>query len=140
MIVRSRKFMPQGEVTGELLEGVVREHMRSAPRYKKLKDYYLGQTDIMKRTRAPGLPNNRVSHGFARYIVTVTAGYLVCQGVSYKAEEAQKEALGEVLSAYRAGDIASVDIENARSAAIYGRGICRAWAAKVARWNGREKS
>ena len=73
--------MPEGAVTGELLEGVVREHFSLTDRYRRLKEYYLGKTDIGKRSRAPGLPNNRLSHAFARYIVTVTAGYLVGQGI-----------------------------------------------------------
>ena len=123
MIVRNRKFLVEGEVTGELLDGVVKEHMVATGRYKRLKEYYLGKTDILRRARAPGLPNNRVSHAFARYIVTITAGYLVGQGIGYRADEAGREALERVMEAYRKGDISAVDIENARNAAIYGRGI-----------------
>lgn len=123
MIVRSGKLLAGGEVTGELLEGAVQEHLASAERYRRLKDYYLGKTDILQRARAPGLPNNRLSHAFARYIVTVTAGYLVGQGIGYKADESSRGALRRVLDAYRKSDIGAVDIENARNAAIYGRGI-----------------
>ena len=123
MILRSRKFMPSGEVTGALLEGAVKEHLAQSDRYKRLREYYLGSTDVLHRRRAPGLPNNRLSHAFARYIVTVTAGYLVGSGIGYRSEEGSEEALRQVLDAYRAGDIPSVDIENARNAAIYGKGV-----------------
>lgn len=123
MIVRSEKHLSGGEVGAALLAGVVAEHRLRADRYKRLRDYYLGKTDILRRRRAPGLPNNRVSHAFARYIVTVTVGYLVGEGVGYKAADSEKAALERVLSAYRAGDVGSVDVENARNAAIYGRGV-----------------
>ena len=115
--------MPGGEVTGALLEGVLKEHGRQAERYKRLREYYLGKTEILSRRRAPGLPNNRISHPFARYIVTVTTGYLTGQGVSYKTDEEDSDTLGQILEMYRAADIASVDVENARAAAIYGRGV-----------------
>ena len=123
MIVRSRKWMPDGQVTGPLLEGVLREHGRKAERYRRLREYYLGKTDILDRRRAPGLPNNRVSHPFARYIVTVTTGYLAGQGVNYRTDGENREALRQIGEMYRAADIPSVDVENARNAAIYGRGV-----------------
>ena len=123
MIVRNAAYMKDGEVTGELLKGAVSEHMRNAARYRRLSDYYHGRTDILGRRRAPGLPNNRLSHPFARYIVTVTVGYLVGHGIDYKADESAREALNALKDAMRLCDIGSVDTENARNAAIYGMGI-----------------
>ncbi len=123
MIVRSAKYLKDGEVSAELLEGVLREHAQHLARYKLLRDYYLGKTRVLGRERQPGLPNNKISHAFARYIVTLTVGYLVGQGVGYKAEDSQKEALARVMELYRLCDIGSEDVENARNAAICGKGV-----------------
>ncbi|MBR4236385.1 MAG: phage portal protein [Clostridia bacterium] len=123
MITRNRSCARGDTVDAATLRGVLDEHAAHAERLKKLKRYYLGETDIVKRRRAPGLPNNRISHAFARYIVTVSVGYLVGESVGYKTDTDQKAALDEVLAAYRECDAAAVDTENARNAAIYGRGI-----------------
>lgn len=123
MIVRAKNGMDGGQVTAEMLRGVLAEHAGQKERLRRLKEYYLGKTEILKRVRAAGLPNNRIAHAFARYIVTVTVGYLVGEGVGYQAAGADRSALDGVLRAYRSADIGSVDTENARNAAIYGKGV-----------------
>lgn len=127
MIVRSAAAVSGGRVTGELVKSVVEEHLNACGRLRRLKAYYLGETDVLKRKRAPGLPNNRVAHAFARYIVTVTTGYLVGEGVGYQTDEENREGLSRVTDAYRACDIGCADVENARNAAIYGKGVELIW-------------
>ncbi len=114
---------PSLPITPSLLRGVLDEHALALPRLKRLKSYYLGKTDILNRARAAGLPNNRVPHTFARYIVMVTSGYLAGESVGYKTDDSNRAALDGLLACYREACVPAVDIENARCAAIYGKGV-----------------
>lgn len=122
MIVRSKRA-----VRGGLRPGVVRacveEFLLERPRLDRLKRYYDGAHDIEARQREPGLPNARLAHGFPRYICTMAAGYLIGNPVEYAAPEAQKAALDGVLEHYRLCSADSVDVELARQAGLYGRGV-----------------
>lgn len=78
MIVRSKQHLePNGLPPPEMLASVIAEHQAGLPRLERLQKYYMGDGDIMHRTRSPGMPNNRIAHPFARYITAVSAGYLV---------------------------------------------------------------
>jgi len=122
MITRAENCI-EGGLTPLVLDSVIEEHLRGAERLRKLRRYYMGRTDILKRERGLGLPNNRVAHAFARYIVTVTSGYLVGEKVGYEPCGCDENALEAVKNALLEADCASVDAENARSAAIFGRGV-----------------
>ncbi len=123
MLTLPEAALQNGEITGAQLSDILTRHAQALPRYARLRSYYLNQNDILSRTRAPGLPNHCVPHAFARYIVLVTSGYLVGESVGYKTDDKNREALDALLSCYRESDIPSVDIENARNAAIYGKGV-----------------
>lgn len=116
-------------ITPELISGAVTEFMREVrPRLQRLRDYYDGNSAIKQRVRAPGLPNNRLSHAFPRYITTMASGYLAGQPVKYsmaEGEDAKSDAALEALAeAYRLSDMDSVDNELAKDASIYGKGVC----------------
>jgi len=69
------------------------------------------------------LPNNRLSHAFARYIVTVASGYLAGGSVQYTAGDENAAGLEELQRAYAHADCQSVDMELAKCASLYGRGV-----------------
>ena len=84
MIQRSRAYLDSdGMPSGAMLQSVLKEHIARLPRLEKLRRYYEGDNDILRRTRATGLPNNRIAHPFGRYIASVTAGYLIGQPAAY---------------------------------------------------------
>lgn len=123
MIIRSREFLDASGVPPlEMLSSVIAEHMNGLPRLEKLKAYYMARNDIRNRQRASGMPNNRISHAFARYITTVTAGYLVGKPVSYSAAT-ESATLDAIQDNFKRNSIAAVDSENARNASIYGKGV-----------------
>lgn len=126
MITRSREYMPQtpGEpLPGVLLLGALEEWRRDLPRLERLRRSYENDRDILRRTRLSHLPNNRIAHGYAKYIVTMSAGYMIGKPVSYAAPKGMEKALQAVTDEYARTDIDSVDIELARHAAIYGRAV-----------------
>ena len=107
----------------EAVRACVQEFLMGGPRLERLKRYYDGRHDIESRERASGLPNYRLAHDYPRYISTMAAGYLIGRPVSYEADGAQQAALDEVMECYRRCAADSVDVELARSASIFGRGV-----------------
>ena len=122
MIKRAARYLVNGMPSDTMLRSVLKEHMQNLPRLNMLGKYYRGESDIKGRERAKGLPNNKIAHPFARYIVSVATGYLIGQPVSYSADD-QGAALQPITDAFDKCSIASVDAENARHASIYGRAV-----------------
>ena len=122
MITRNRNML-SNEVLPDAVRACVREFLADAPRLKSLRDAYDGRRDICERERAAGLPNNRLVHDFPRYICTMAVGYLIGNPVQYEADDAARPALDALLEAYRDAAADSVDVELARSASLYGRGV-----------------
>lgn len=91
------------------------------PRLARLRAYYDGEAPISHRRRVHGAPNNRLSHPFARYLVTMASGYLAGCPVRY-ASETQPEALAATMAAYRAANSDNLDAELAAQASLYGVG------------------
>ena len=136
MIIRPK--WRQGDGPDEAtLDACLREHLARLPRLEKLKRYYDGRHDVLARRREPGLPNNRLAHGFPRYITAMASGYLIGSPVVYQPRDPgdarAAAALDALLAAYRAGSIDSVDAELARNASIYGRAVELVYADERAR-------
>ena len=124
MIQRPAGKWDMGIPPREVLKSCMEEHLKRLPKLSRLKAYYDGQHEISRRQRASGMPNNRLSHGFPRYISTMASGYLIGRPVGYGAEgEEEQAALEGVLAAYRNCDVDSVDAELARVASVYGRAV-----------------
>ena len=122
MIKRAERYLVDGMPTDTMLRSVLQEHAGNIPRLTMLRDYYRGKSAITKRERAKGLPNNRIAHPYARYIVSVATGYLIGQPVAYTSDE-HEDALQPITDAFDKCSIKSIDTENARHAAVYGRGV-----------------
>lgn len=79
----------------KLIDRFKREYL---PRYARDQSYYAVQTQILKRTMTDGKPNNRLAHGFCRYITNMATSYFMGKPIRYQVEDpAYKEALEEVL-------------------------------------------
>lgn len=115
MITRPVGYAPTAEAVREILA----EHDLSQTRLTNLYNYFIGQHDITVRTRTTGLPNNLLVHGYPHYIATMTSGYLVGNPVKYESETP----LDDLMDAFSAADVQSVDNELALEAAIYGKGV-----------------
>ena len=124
MIVRDRDI----DLNAQTVKGVLAEFEKDVrPRLKKLGEAYAGKGPITTRTRASGLPNNRLAHAFPRYIVTMASGYLVGKPVTYR-DDKQEEAVEELDKLYKQSNMDSVDAELAADASIYGKAVCICYA------------
>lgn len=122
MIVRPAEYLINGLPTDRMLRSVMAEHNQNLQRLKRLRAYYDGDAPIMYRERTKGLPNNRIAHPVARYIANITSGYLVGNPVGYTMPD-KNGTLDAILTTFKRVSVSSVDAENARNAAIYGRGV-----------------
>lgn len=60
----------------------------SNKRFKMLNDYFYNNNDINNRTFTdPSLPNNKLSHCFAKYISTISTAYFMGKGLKYEADD-----------------------------------------------------
>lgn len=119
MITRDKANLKNG-LSGRLLQGCLNEHLRGTEKLTRLQNAYLLRAPITRRERAEGLPNHCLAHAYARYIVTIASSYLVGAAVSYQGEGPGAEALRR---AYRETNAAGVDVELARQASLYGKGV-----------------
>ncbi len=69
------------------------------PRYHKLEKYYQVKNEILSRTMDNGKPNNRLAHGFAKYISNMATSYFMGKPVRYMVEDEEfKSALNGILN------------------------------------------
>lgn len=118
MITRDRAFL-EGGLSGRLLQGCLQEHLRRTEHYHRLRNAYLLNSPP-GQPRAEGLPDHRLFHAYARYIVTIASSYLTGSAISYQGETAGLPALRK---AYLSANTAGVDSELARQASLYGKGV-----------------
>ena len=116
MIIRDRQYLDNKD----LIKGCIKEHQDGLERMDMLYRAYKGDADILKRTMLNGLPNNQLVHSYPRYIVAIAAGYLVGTPVNYQAETAK---LDDLLDAYKAARVDSIDSELAKDASLYGKAV-----------------
>lgn len=124
MIVRNKGYVfnADGAPNGKTLLNSIQEFRAGLDRMHTLEAAYKNEHAICNRVRDKKLPNNRMAHGYAKYITTLASGYLIGEPIAYTAADAndQNDALQPILEAYRHTDIDSVDGELATAASIYG--------------------
>lgn len=72
---------------------------REIPRFNKLEKYYNTQNSILSRKQKKQKPNNKLAHGFAKYITTMATGYFMGKPVRFDIkDEALKSYITDILS------------------------------------------
>lgn len=121
MITRDAAWIKDG-ISVKMLKGVLVEHDKRKEELDKLRDYYDGKHDILKRIKDERNSNNKLVINHAKYITDLASAYLIGNPVSY-ADDTQQNALDSVMESYDHGNIESVDAELAKHASIYGRAV-----------------
>ena len=120
IITLNRSAVSGGVPTPAAINECVRAFRRDLPRLSRLARYFDGRHDILARARLAGLPNNRLTHAYPRYIAQVSASYLLGEPVRVDGPEPGASALRELLIQASAD---SVDLEIAIAQAVFGRGV-----------------
>ena len=72
-------------ISGEIICALIARHETENERLNRLMGYYLGNHDIISRTRSNDkIANNRIVCNHAKYIVDMIKSYLVGNPVAYK--------------------------------------------------------
>lgn len=102
------KIQPNTDITPELVGKIIERFLKEElPRLQQLEKYYHAENDILKRKMDTGKPNNRIAHGFARYITNMATGYFMGEGIRHELDDEEfKKRLTGVLSQNNTKDIA----------------------------------
>lgn len=113
------KVSPGIEPSEDLVTRIIDRHIKKyLPRFQRLEEYYKVENQITNRQLPPDKPNNRIPHGFAKYITNMATGYFMGQGVRFEADdENYKEKLSLILEKNAASD---VNFETAKEASKKG--------------------
>lgn len=101
------------DLTPELISSLITRYKQNeVPRIKKLYNYYLGNSDIKKRTMSDSTkPNNKIDNNFAGYITDTVNGYFMGSPVRYQSQN--KELMTELQKIF---DKSHEETHNARVA------------------------
>ncbi|MGN0655587.1 MAG: phage portal protein [Ruminiclostridium sp.] len=98
----------------------IKRHTKNElPRLKKLYDYYIGEHEILSRTKPSGLSNNRVVVNHAAYIADFTSSYTLGEPIKYSAEDDTD--IKPIITRLEQAESAVQDTDLALDDAIYGR-------------------
>lgn len=98
---------------------------REIPQFQKQERYYRVKTNILDRSMTEGKPNNKLAHGFCRYITNMATSYFAGKPVRYVfagGEEAE-EYKSTVKSVFKNNYINSLNFEVSKEASKKGIGF-----------------
>ncbi|MCX4341421.1 MAG: phage portal protein [Lachnospiraceae bacterium] len=100
------------------------------PRFAKDERYYRVKTQILERTMTDGKPNNKLAHGFCRYITNMATSYFAGKPIRYlfdpKDEDMEQEAEAykdAVTAVFKDNYIDSLNFEVSKEASKKGIGF-----------------
>lgn len=71
---------------------------KEVPRFINLENYYNVKNKILKRSMKDNKPNNKISHGFAKYITNMATGYFIGKPIKYIIDDVEyKNIVDEIL-------------------------------------------
>lgn len=93
------KFAIKDCYEGKILTKVIdRFKLNEVPKYRELEKYYRVRNKILSRTMDSNKPNNKLAHGFARYISNMATSYFIGKPIKYETEDEEyKELLSKEL-------------------------------------------
>ena len=99
------------------IKKLIDKHQTEIARYNRLKKMYDNENAIKIRQVPEGNSNNKLSHGFAEYIVNTSVGYFMGKRPTYTIPESYSE---QVLDVLNYNDEQAVNNSLAESCSVYG--------------------
>lgn len=116
MINTTEKVLTESDI-----EGILSRHRAEFLRKRKLKNYYLGRHDVLKRV---GRTNtdvcNRLVNNYPAYITNFTTGFFLGKPVTYATSSEKADELKILLDIYNYNDETAHNLELAEEASITG--------------------
>lgn len=108
-------------LTAADLQDIIAAHAADFNKKSRLKRYYNGGHDILKKTARTNTDvNNRLVANFPAYITNMSVGFFLGQPVTYKAATADEHELEPLLEIFKYNDEAAHNLELAEEASITG--------------------
>lgn len=109
-----------GEITESDITNFIQVHMTSvAPRLKKLKEYYLGNHDILTRVYTETQNDARLVNNFPKQITEIASNYFIGSPVTYSCPN--EKAMELINNIYRFNDEADTNAIHGENISIYGK-------------------
>lgn len=109
------------ELTTADVVSVLNAHINTVQRIDKLKRYYNGRHDILrKHGRKYGAPNNMLVSNYPRYITNMSTGFFIGQPVAYQAAAGKEKELDILLEIFKYNDEAAHNLQLATELSITG--------------------
>ncbi|MCM3488790.1 phage portal protein [Alkalihalophilus marmarensis] len=107
----------EGEPSGELIKKLIDKHDRQ--RGERLRDYYDGEHDILKREYTDeSKPNNRIVVNFCKYITDVSVGNFLGTPVSYTSTD--KKLMETLQDIFNYNDEQNINMKLGHAASVNG--------------------
>lgn len=91
------------------------------PRVLRLKDYYVGNHDILgKAQRSNNVPNNRIVANYCEYIANMSTGFFMGQPVAYSSVSGDTDAVKALQDVFRYNDEAEGNLQLAGESSVTG--------------------
>ena len=121
MMTPSFETRPEEAAVAQALEAFEQERRR----LERLHRYAAGKHDVLLRQRREGVPNARLPHGFPKYIATLSAGYMLGEGIVYHCESPEDTRRFTAFEKKCCDE--SLDADLAWQQAVYGCGLSLCW-------------
>lgn len=109
----------ESELTTDLIKRAIAYNELKRANYDKLEDYYLGEHNILVRTKNQTSKNNKIVINHAKYITDVNIGYLLGNKIDYQVSEGFD--IEPVKDEFKKQTISDLDHEIAKDLSIFGR-------------------
>lgn len=105
----------------DIVDILLNHEQRFLPRVQKLKRYYAGEHDILKKEqRADSAPNNMIVANYCEYIANMSTGFFMGQPVAYSSISGDADAVRALQDVFRYNDEAECNLRLAGEAGITG--------------------
>lgn len=103
------------------IQQIIVAHEQDRNRKRKLKRYYTGDHDILrKRARANNAPNNQIVANYCEYISNMSTGFFLGQPVDYSSVSENQGEVDALLEVFKYNDEAAHNLELAEEASVTG--------------------
>ena len=106
------------KITPKLAVKFIRKHIIENEKYDKLYSYYIGEHDILSRSKDKSGANNRLVCNHAKYITDCATGYFLGSPVKYESRSGKD--ISMIKDVLANADSDTQDIDLARFGSIYG--------------------
>ena len=118
MLTYPRSNYDEKKIDKEKVLNLIKKHQKELVRLNKLKRYYLGEHDILRKQRKNNMPNYKPVCNHAKDIADTATGYFMGNSITYNNSDSAN--IDDLLVAFDVAEADEADHDNALDMAIYG--------------------